>query len=105
MSFTITHRGGEMEEGNESMIPRLLEELDGPRDDEHPDVSVCDDESAWSVSAFQGGSLVFENLDSSDFTPRHMPDVPRPEMARVMTLLAQGNLDALESMNWQPGYH
>ncbi|MET8700032.1 hypothetical protein ABZW10_14345 [Kitasatospora sp. NPDC004723] len=104
MSFTIMHRGGEMEEGDELMIPRLLEELDGPRDDEHPDVSVCDDESAWSISAFQGGSLIFENLDSSEFAPRHIVNVPRSEMTRAMVLLARGRLDELELMNWEPGY-
>lgn len=40
MSFTITHRGGEMEEGDLSAIAALVAELDGPTDHEHPDVAV-----------------------------------------------------------------
>ncbi|GAB2884988.1 hypothetical protein GCM10027074_61930 [Streptomyces deserti] len=104
VSITFTHRGGDMDDGSEAGIPALVAELDGPLDDEHPDVSVTDDESSWSISAFQGGSLVFENLDDSEVEPRHLPQVSRAEMIRVMTLLARGDLTALEQLDWQPGY-
>ncbi|WP_133243345.1 hypothetical protein [Streptomyces scopuliridis] len=93
-----------MDDGSEGGIPALVAELEGPLDDEHPDVSVTDDESSWSVSAFQSGSLVLENLDSSDVDPRHLPDVSRAEMVRVMTILAQGNLADLQQLEWRPGY-
>ena len=104
MTFTITHRGGDMEEGWESMIPHLVEELDAPLDEEHPDVAVCDDETSWSLSAFQGGALVFENLEEDEIGPRHLPSVSRIEMVRLMTLLAQGRLGEVQSLDWRPGY-
>ncbi len=104
MSITFTHRGGDMADGSEESIPELVAELDGPLDDEHPDVAVTDDDSSWSISAFQGGSLVFENLDDGDVEPRHLPQVSRTEMIRVLTLLARGDLRALQQLDWQPGY-
>lgn len=104
MSITFTHRGGEMDDGSQDGIPALVAELDGPIDDEHPDVSVADDESAWSISAFQGGSMVFENLDDSEVEPRHLPEVSRAEMIRVMRLLARGDLGSVEQLDWHPGY-
>jgi hypothetical protein len=92
-----------MDEGTEKGIPALLAELDRPVDDEHPDVSVTDDGTAWSVAAFPSGGLVFENLDE-DGEPRHMTDVPREGAIRVLTLLARGDLAALETLPWSPGY-
>jgi hypothetical protein len=103
MSFTITHRGGEMEDGDLSAIAGLLAELDGPLDQEHPDVAVSDDESGWLLSAFQSGRLVWENPETDD-VPRHMVGVPRSEMSRVMSLVATGDLGDVESLEWLPGY-
>ncbi|MFH9741764.1 hypothetical protein ACH4MA_29255 [Streptomyces roseolus] len=103
MSITFTHRDGEMSEGSEAGIPALLSELDGPRDDEHPDVSVSDDESAWSLSAFQTGGLVFENLDD-DVEPRHMEGVSREETVRIMAMMAREDFEALEALEWSAGY-
>ncbi|MGW5782262.1 hypothetical protein [Streptomyces sp. NPDC003863] len=104
MSFTITHLDGGMDEGSVGDIPALIAELDGPLDDEHPDVAVTDDESSWHVSAFQGGNMVFENLDDSDIEPRHLQSVSREDMIRTMTLLAHGDMAALEQLEWSPGY-
>jgi len=104
VTFTITHRYGEQVEGDESMIPALVAELEGPLDDEHPDVAVTDDDSDWSLSAFQSSLLVFENVEDDDVGPRHIQNVTRAEAIRVMTLLARGNLAEVESLEWQPGY-
>ncbi|MEW2444774.1 hypothetical protein [Micromonospora marina] len=103
MSFTITHRGGEMEEGDLSAIPALVAELYGPVDHEHPDIAVSDDESGWMLSAFQSGRLVWENPDSDD-EPRYMVDVSRSEISRIMSLVATGDLDDVDSLEWLPGY-
>ncbi|MEU2155709.1 hypothetical protein ABZ532_11970 [Streptomyces sp. NPDC019396] len=105
MSITFTHRDGGMEDGTEDGIPSLVAELDGPIDDEHPDVSVTDDESSWTVSAFQDGALVFENLDDSDVQPRHLQNASRTEMIRVMAMLVRSDLAALEQLDWLPGYN
>ncbi|WP_146608259.1 hypothetical protein [Streptomyces sp. NTH33] len=92
-----------MEDGSEAGIPSLVAELDGPVDDEHPDVSVTDGASSWTVSAFQGGGLVLEKLDDSDVEPRHLPHASRTEMIRVMAMLARGDLAALQQVDWLPG--
>jgi hypothetical protein len=92
-----------MEDGSEAGVPALVAELDGPVDDEHPDVSVTDGESSWTVSAFQGGTLVLEKLDDSDIEPRHLPHVSRTEMIRVMAMAARGDLHALQQLDWLPG--
>jgi hypothetical protein len=103
MSFTITHRGGEMEEGDPSAIPALVAELDGPADHEHPDVAVSDDASGWTLSAFQSGRIVWENPDSDD-EPRHMAEVSRSDISRTMSLVATGDLGDVDSLEWLPGY-
>jgi hypothetical protein len=104
MSFTMTHRDGGMEEGRESSLPHLIAELDWPRDDEHPDVCVSDDRTAWAISAFQSGRLVFENLDDSSVAPGHMSGVTREEVLRLLTVLAHGGIEELQGLAWQPGY-
>ncbi|MER7541242.1 hypothetical protein ABTX77_41885 [Streptomyces sp. NPDC097704] len=105
MSITFTHRDGGMEGGTEADIPSLIAELDGPINDEHPDVSVTDDESSWTVSAFQDGTLVLENLDDSNVQPCHLQQVSRAEMIRVMVMLVHGDLPALQQLDWTPGYN
>jgi len=92
-----------MDEGDLSAIGALVAELDGPVDQEHPDVAVSDDESGWTLSAFQSGRLVWEDPDTDD-EPRHMVGVSRSEMSRVMSLTATGDLGDVESLEWLPGY-
>ncbi|MFS8098371.1 hypothetical protein LFM09_14650 [Lentzea alba] len=104
MSFTVTYRDGRMFDGDIARIGDLLEQLDGPLDDEYPNVSVRDDDTEWVVSAFQTGLLVFENVEEEDGEPRHMENVTRPEMLRVMEMLARGELNEIELLDWRPGY-
>ncbi|WP_260825689.1 hypothetical protein [Streptomyces sp. 15-116A] len=93
-----------MEVGTEADLAALIVELDEPIDEEHPDVAVTDDDSGWNVSAFQDGTLILEKLDDSDVTPRHIRNVPRAEMLRVMRMLIRGDLLAIEQLDWHPGY-
>jgi hypothetical protein len=93
-----------MESSDESGIAELIAELDGPLDDEHPDISVLDGDSGWLLSAFQSGKMVWENVENDAGKPRHMVNVSRTEMARVMTLIATGNVDEVEALDWQAGY-
>ncbi|WP_433833261.1 hypothetical protein ACQP2E_18375 [Actinoplanes sp. CA-015351] len=104
MGFTLMHRDGDTEDGDVSRIPDLLAELDEPRDDEHPDIAISDDDTAWSLSAFQGGLVVWENVEDSA-EPQHMANVPRAELHRVMLLVAEGRLDEVGRLDWRPGYH
>src|SRR4051812_48452962 len=45
-------------------IAVLLAELDGPEDDEHPDVWI-DHESGWGLSSFSSGLPVWENSEAA----------------------------------------
>ncbi|MFC5955299.1 hypothetical protein ACFP51_12610 [Streptomyces pratens] len=67
-------------------------------------MSVTDEESSWTVSAFQGGTLVLEKLDDSDVEPRHLPRASRMEMIRVRGMSARGDLAALQQLDRLPGY-
>ncbi|WP_106129983.1 hypothetical protein [Pseudosporangium ferrugineum] len=93
-----------MEDGDPGRIPALIAELDDPRDDEHPDVAVTDDRTGWSLSAFQTGRLVWENVEDDSIPPRHLAEASRAEMTRLMLLVAAGELDEVERLAWRPGY-
>src|SRR3954454_14049233 len=102
MGFHVTHRMGNMETAPCSVFPELLKELDAnPEDIEHTSVSVTHD-SEWSLSAHRDGYIAFENLEEGE--PRHMHGVPPEKIISLWRLLADGNLDALESEPWRPGY-
>jgi len=79
----------------------VLAELDA-EDSEHPDVALVH-ESGWALSAYGSGLLVLENVEG-DEEPKHMRNVARPEVAELWSLLATGDLQALESRQWLPGY-
>jgi hypothetical protein len=102
MSFHVTHRTGDMERVSYSAFPELLKELDADLEDiEHASVSVTH-ESEWCLSALRGGYITFENLEEGE--PRHMSGLSPEKIVSLWRLLAEGNLDALESEPWQPGY-
>jgi hypothetical protein len=85
-------------------IDRVLSELDGPPDDEHPDVSLIH-ESEWCLGAFPSGLLVWENVDAHDtIGPRHMLAVPREKVRQLWLALAAGDLPSIEAEPWRPGY-
>lgn len=94
--------GAAHQEVDSRAIDRVLAELDDPRDDEHPDVSI-EHESGWGLSAFQSGLLVWENVEG-DVEPRHMPSVPRDRVRELFRRVAAGDLEAVESEPWLPGY-
>jgi hypothetical protein len=102
MSFHVTHRRGNIEKAPPSAFHDLLQELDAnPEDQEHTSVSVTH-ESEWCLGAYRGGYLVFENLEDGE--PRHMTDVPPEKIMTLWQRLADGDLGALESEPWKPGY-
>jgi hypothetical protein len=101
-SFMYDRMGAAHHDVNDEAIDRILAELDGPLDDEHPDVSIVH-ETGWGLSAFQSGLLIWENVEDDD-EPRHMRPVPRAVVRDLFRLVAAGDLDALEAEPWQPGY-
>ena len=70
-------------------------------DEEHGDVSLTH-ESEWCLSAYSNGLLVWGNLEER-WTPRHMRDVSREKVLALWTLLARGDLAAIEQEPWKPG--
>lgn len=102
MGYHVTHRMGNMDDGPYSDLSGLLAELDEDADDhEHADVSVTH-ESEWCLSVYRGGYITFENLEAGE--PRHMRGVPDEKIISLWRLLADGDLGAIESEPWQPGY-
>ncbi len=80
MAFHISHRYGVSESDPPlESFAALYAELSAD-DDEHPDVSVNHD-SEWSLGAFSGGLLVWENVEDGE--PRHMHNVSRDDVIRL----------------------
>lgn len=85
-----------------SAVDRVLDELDGPQDPEHPEVALSH-ESGWTLSAFPNGSVVWENVES-DSEPRHRHDVDRGEIRQLWLALAAGRITDVDEFGWFPGY-
>ena len=103
MGFHIRHRYGEMERNpNRTAFVALLQELDqGPEDKEHGSVGVTH-ESEWDISVARGGYVTFENLEEN--SPRHMLNIGKCKIIELWSLLADGDLEAIEREPWEPGY-
>jgi hypothetical protein len=56
----------------------------------------------WSLGAYSGGLLVWENLEAGE--PRHMNGVSRDRVLALWLKLADGRLDEIEAEPWLPGY-
>jgi len=102
VAFSITHTSGAMEKNPSGEAVRaLLDELE-TADVEHPDVAVSH-ESGWTLSAFGGGLVVWENVEE-DEEPRHQVGIPRDEVVRLFDALARGDLAAVDAESWAAGY-
>ena len=105
MSFSIDHRGGGSA-GEPSLddFSALYDELDHV-DNEHPSVSVGH-ESEWTLSAYGGGLLVWENVDIEyeNIPPQHMKNVSKQKTLELWRKLAEGDISAVQSEPWLPGY-
>jgi hypothetical protein len=101
VAFHVYHRYGACD-SNPSLdsFYALYDEL-AAEDDEHPSVSV-EHESAWSLGAYGGGLLVWENVEDGE--PTHKTGVSRADVLRLWRLLANGEIDAVASESWQSGY-
>lgn len=91
MAATLTHRSGAMTPYvARDDVEDLLAELDAEADSEHPDVSVTH-ESGWTLSAFQTGLVVWENVEAED-PPEHRHGLARDEVRRLFVCVAEGDM-------------
>lgn len=103
MSVVVTTRQGAMiRDPSPAVIAGVLAELDGAKDDEHPDVALSH-ESGWTLSAFPSGLVFFENVEE-DEAPRHLAGVSREGVRELWAALMAEDFAALERQPWQPGY-
>ena len=101
MMYHVSHRFGQYDvDPPVESLEALYSELE-LQDDEHPDVSV-EHESGWSLAAFPGGLLVWENVEGR--TPRHMTAVPKEKTLDLWRHLAAGDIPAIDSEPWHDGY-
>lgn len=96
-----TRWDGDEREPTVTRLREVLAEFDA-EDDEHPSVSLTH-ESEWSLGAYSGGLLVWENVEVGD-NPRHMNGVTRERVLELWAKLAEGRIDELEAEPWLPGY-
>lgn len=81
----------------------VLDQLDAPETEEaeHPDVSLVHDASAWSLSAFPNGTVLFENLNDDDEAPRYLSQVSRHDALQMWLKLARGEIENLLKLPWK----
>jgi hypothetical protein len=102
--FGILHTDGSGE--NNPPLERLSVLYDEllTTDQEHGDVSVINDDSQWSMSAYRDGRLVFEKLGTRGTTARHMTRVQKERVLELWKRLINGEIDRLLLEPWKPGY-
>ena len=98
--FVETRWSGSEENPTPERMREILAELDVP-DDEHPDTWLGD-EDGWTLSAYQSGALVLENLETGE-GPFHRTAVPRDDILRLWLELANGRIDDVRTGPWNPG--
>lgn len=81
----------------------VLDQLDAPdaEEAEHPDVSLVHDASAWSLSVFPNGTVLFENLEDDDEAPHHLPQVSRHDALQMWLKLSRGEIEHLLALPWK----
>jgi len=103
MTFILTDLMGDDSTSDDPRdIDALLTQLDAA-DQEHTDVAVRTADG-WCISAYRSGNVVFGNVEARPPASRHIKRLPRDEVARLMRLLAAGDLAALELEPWEAGY-
>ena len=102
MATRLTKRWGEgIENPKHADLISALSELDAS-DGEHPDCWLST-EDGWSVSVFESGLVVFENVETGE-GPWHMKAVSRADALELWQLLDANDLATLQTKPWVEGY-
>jgi hypothetical protein len=100
--FSILHTDGSgTENPTLESLDALYDELRSA-DREHGDVAVIHDDTGWCLSAHRDGRVVFEHL--KDGGQRHIIGLAKERVLDLWKRLAAGNIAALLSEPWKPGY-
>lgn len=93
--------GGTIQNPQPSDLASALNEL-SQNDQEHPDCSL-NTEEGWSLSVFESGLVVFENIETGE-GPKHMHAVPRNVALELWQLLQANEMSLLQQKPWGEGY-
>jgi len=97
VGLVATNRNGEDErDPPPERLDDLVRELDGPADDEHPDVSVTH-ESGWSLSGFPSRLVIWENVEEPAAPERRVEGVTRDQVRQLFDAVARGDVAFVES--------
>ena len=99
--FSILHFHGSSDTNPPiGALSNLYDELQ-LADIEHVDVTVVNEDSGWSMSAYQSGRRIFEHLAQGG--ARHMIPVSKDRVLELWRLLAAGDIDTILKEPWLPG--
>jgi hypothetical protein len=104
MSFCVRDAiGSSLRDANDAQLEAVLASIRRTADHEHADVAL-EHETGWALTYFQGGLLVFENIEDPIGAPRHMRGVREARALLLWKALAAGDLTRIEREPWLPGY-
>lgn len=104
MGYVITHADGETQ-ANPALdcLAGLVAELDIASNRDHADVAIMDEDTGWSLSAYRGGSLLWENLLDAEAGTHHcgqLHGAARDDVLRLFLHIARGEIDAVAELPW-----
>ena len=85
--------GDSVHQPSVEQMRQALAELD-EIDPEHPDTWLTHGDTGWTLSAHEGGSLIWEKVEDVDSppAPRHMNGVSRNRVLELWSKLAAGKV-------------
>ncbi|MFI5806286.1 hypothetical protein [Streptomyces sp. NPDC051561] len=98
--FMYDVHGDAVDEPDAATVRTLV--VDGLADPEvaNPEVSLTQ-ESGWSLTAFAGGLLLWENVEDEAAEALTLDEIDKEEAARLFALLAAGEVEEIAALKWQ----
>ncbi|MEU8887744.1 hypothetical protein [Streptomyces sp. NPDC048442] len=98
--FMYDVQGTAVDEPDPDTVRGLVQEALASTDTENPDVSLTH-ESGWSLTAYAGGLLLWENVEDEEAAPGSQDQVSQEEVLRLFALLAAGEVGQIAALDWQ----
>ncbi|MCX5203289.1 hypothetical protein OG897_17785 [Streptomyces sp. NBC_00237] len=98
--FMYDVHGNAVDEPDAATLRTLV--VDGLADPEavNPEVSLTH-ESGWSLTAYAGGLLLWENVEDEEAGAATLDEVEGEEVVRLFGLLAEGEVAKVAGVGWQ----